>query len=625
MKALKLGVMLCVTSFLLACGSDDSSSPLTGGGNGGGASGGAKSWAASAYEREEQYPATSASSGTIEMRDGVQLAYTVTVPADEAGNPLEGPFPTILTQTGYSISFPAIPASNEYLVKRGYAHVSVDVRGTGNSGGSWDAFGENEQADYGEVIAWVAEQPFCDGNVGSWGASFMAITQLFTAAHEHPAHKAVFAIVPMADAYRDIVYTGGQTNIGFIPFWVGLVTGLTLIPTANTFDDPATAFPYLVNDVINAGTVFQLPIIVDAGTGAGPTQYDGPFWRTRSTIEYTDRIHIPTMIIGGLNDIFQRGEPMLYEALRNNTTTKLIIGPWDHLGGSSGAGLPLNDVPDLNHLAVQWFDQYLKGMNTGAESVPNVTQYLYGAEKYVTTTDWPHPQAHAERWYLREGGGLTKDMPAEGEAGTNVLQLPVNGLCSGSTSQWTAGLAALVPLPCFQDNSLNEALLEVTFTTEPMASDYYINGPIQADIWVSPDMALDVGVSVKVTLVSPDGASKEITNGLLSARHRAVDPAKSRFMDGQMIQPWHPFTEEALSPAPGVGEPILLNVEVFPTSMVVPEGYSLRLAIAASDFPHGLPPLTDLGDQVLGVYSLLTDAEHPSSVVLPIVPMSAIQ
>ena len=617
----------CVFSLALtACGSDDNAPSITPGG-GSGSSASSKTWAESAYEREEVYPSTSAVSGTIEMRDGIKLAYTVTLPADESGQAIEGAFPTILTQTGYSISFPAIPASNDYIVKRGYAHVSVDVRGTGNSGGNWDAFGPDEQADYGEVISWVAEQPFSDGNVGSWGASFMAITQLFTAAHQHPAHKAIFAIVPMADAYRDIVYTGGQTNVGFIPLWMGLVTGLSLIPTANTFDDPETAFQYLLNDVINAGTGFQLPIILDAATGAGSTQYDGEFWRTRSTIEYADRIHIPTFVVGGLNDIFQRGEPMLYEALKNNATTKLLIGPWTHVNGSSGAGLPLNDVPELNKLAVQWFDQYLKGMDTGAERVPNVTQYLYGAEKYTTSTDWPHPQAHAERWYLREGGGLTREMPAEGEAGSNVLQLPLNGLCSGSTDQWTAGLVGLTgaPIPCFSDNALNEATFEVTFTTEPMTEDYYINGPIQADIWISPDMALDVGVSVKVTLVSPEGASREITNGLLSARHRAVDDSRSRYLDGQMIQPWHPFTEEALSPAPGVGEPILLNVEVFPTSMVVPEGYSLRLAIGASDFPHGLPPLTDLADQILGVYSLLTDAEHPSSVVLPVVPADALQ
>ena len=602
-----------------ACGSDsDSDNTINGGSN----NRVSQSWVP--YEREEEYPGIATETGTIEMRDGVQLFYSLARPADAAGNPVEGALPTILTQTGYNAGIPAIPASNEYLVKRGYAHVSLDVRGTGNSGGNWTAFGEDEQADYAEVISWVAEQPFCDGNIGTWGASFMAITQLFTAAHQHPAHKAIFAIVPMGDAYRDIVVTGGQTNIGFIPLWMGLVTGLTLVPTASTFDDPAAALQNLINDVVNAGTGFQLPIIVDAATGAGATQYDGEFWRIRSPIEYTDRINIPTFIIGGLNDIFQRGEPMLYEALKDNANTKLLIGPWEHLGGSSGEGLPRDEVPELNPIALRWFDQYLRGMDTDAESIPNVTQYLYGAERYVSTTDWPHPDAQADRWYVRSGGGLSQEPPAEGEAASNILQLPVNGVCSASSSQWTAGLLGATQLPCFQDNSLNELITEVTFTTEPMAEDYYINGPIQADMWVSPLLAIDIGISVKVTLVGPDGSSREITNGILSARHRAVDPGKSRFLDGQMIQPWHPFTEEALSPAPAMGEATLLNVEIFPTSFVVPPGSSLRIAVGASDFPHGLPPLVDLVDQVLGVYELISDAEHPSSIVVPMVPNSAL-
>lgn len=614
-------VSLLVVVLLCGCNSNDSDNVV--GNNPGNNSAGSSTW--TTYEREADYPAVSESQGTIPMRDGVELAYTLKVPADENGNPVEGPFPTVLSQTGYNIDVPIIPSSNDYIIKRGYAHVSVDVRGTGNSGGNWDAFGSEEQTDYGEVIDWVANQAFCDGNIGTWGASFMGITQLFTAAHDHPAHKAVFSIVPMADAYRDILYNGGQTSMSFVPAWTALVTGLTIVPTQRTFTDPGYSLPLLVNDFVHAITGFQAPILLETISGTGPASYDGEMWRIRSPIEYTDRIHKPTFIVGGLRDIFQRGEPLLYEAIKSNATTKLLIGPWDHVATSLDTGLPKDGVPTLDALAVQWFDQYLKGIDSGAEQIPDVTQYVFGAEKYVTSPDWPHPDVSADRWYLREGGVLSKEMPGPNETGTNVLQLPVNGLCSGSSVQWSAGVMAYVPLPCFTDNTLNEQTLEVTFTSEPMTEDYYINGPIQADIWISPDMAFDVGVSVRVTLVSPDGGSKEITNGILAARHRAVDPERSRYIDGEMVQPWHPFTEEAVMPAPGVGEPVLLNVEVFPTSMMVPQGYSVRLAIGASDFPHGMPPLTDLADQALGVYSLLTDEEHPSSVVFPVVPVNSLE
>ena len=597
---------------LAACGGSD-------GGNDGGGAGADAQWFA--YERAEEYPGVVQLRGLkITMADGVELSASVALPADASGNAVTTPLPVILTQTGYNKSIPAIPASNDFLVKRGYAHVSVDVRGTGLSQGQWEAFSEVEQSDYLTVIGWASKQAWSNGTVGSWGASFMAITQLYTAAHQHPSHKAVFAIVPMADAYRDIVFSGGQTNVGFIPLWMGLVTALGVLPVEADPSVPGT----ILSHVLNAVTNFQVPLIAQSVIGVGDYNYDGPFWRTRSPIEVADRIRIPTFIVGGLNDIFQRGEPMLYEAIRKNTTAKLLIGPWQHLGGSMGAGLPQDGVPPLNQIALMWFDQYLKGMNVGAARVPNVTQYLYGEERYVTTTNWPHPQARAERLYLRGDRSLAVAAPAAGERGNTTLQQPLNGICSTSTSQWTAGIVGLLPLPCMnRDNRLNELpLLEIGYSTEPMTQDYYINGPIQADLYVSTT-ALDAGVLVRVTDVAPDGTSRELTNGILTASLRQVDPSRSRYLDGEMIQPWHPFTAESRESV-GFSTVVHLPVEVFPTSAVIKQGHRLRVTVGASDFPHGLPPVLDLLDQAVGLLTVHSNAEHPSSIVLPIVPLSAI-
>lgn len=605
-----------VISLLAACGGagNDSSDHSTGIGNETGAK---QAWFH--YQRAEEAPATVSQTGLkITLRDGVQLSASVALPADADGKALPGAFPVILTQTGYNKSIPAIPASNAFLVRHGYAHLSVDVRGTGLSGGTWEAFGENEQGDYLEVIDWAAKQNWSNGQVGTWGASFMAITQLFTAAHQHPAHKAVFAIVPMGDAYRDIVFSGGQVNIGFIPLWMGLVTGLGLLPV-----EPDPQLPLvLAEHLLGALTQFQVPVIAQAAVGLGGQNYDSEFWRIRSPLEYTDRIRVPTFVVGGLNDIFQRGEPLLYEALKGHTTSKLLIGPWQHLGGSMGEGLPRDNVPDLDSIALMWFDRYLKGMGNQAESVPNVTQYLWGEERYSTAADWPHPQARPERWYLRGDQSLSRVAPAADEASRVALQQPVNGLCSTSTSQWTAGLLGATQLPCFTDNRLNEALLELSYTSEPLAEDYYFNGPIQADLWVS-STGTDAGVLVRVTEVTADGVSHERSNGILTASFRAVDEARSRKLGGQMIQPWHAYTEASRQPLVA-GEPTLLPVEIFPTAVVIKKGNRLRITVSGSDFPHGLPPVTDLVDQALGLITFYSDAAHPSSVLLPAVPVSAI-
>lgn len=565
-----------------------------------------------AYDRPADYPKTVTVSGLkIPMSDGVVLAASVMLPADASGQVVPGPWPTVLTQTGYNQNLSAAITANAFLVQRGYAHISVDVRGTGGSEGEWEAFGTREQQDYYETMDWVARQAWSDGKVGTWGPSFMGITQLFTAARQHPAHKAVFAIVPMADAYRDIVFQGGQVNAGFIPLWIGLVTGLGLVTPDPTLSDPAMALTALTGHVLGALTEFQVPILAGA-LGGTATAYDSPFWRLRSPIEQADKIRIPTFIVGGLDDLFQRGEPLLYEAIRKNATARLLIGPWTHLAGSFGNGLPADGVPDLNHLALQWFDQYVRGQAAGAEAIPAVTQYIKGLGRFVTEPDWPHPAIDPLRLYLRGDRSLSSTAPAAGEASAQMLQQPLGGLCSASTNQWVAG--ALTGTPCTTDGRIAEAS-ETTYTTTPLDRDLYLNGPIEADLWISTT-ASDAGVSVRVDDVAPDGSVQNLTNGLLSASMRAMDASRSRLVKGVSLQPWHPFTQGAMLPVKP-GEPMLLQVEVFPTSALLRAGHALRISVGPSDFPHGLPPLPSLVNGVLGAITLYSDATHPSSVSLP--------
>jgi putative CocE/NonD family hydrolase len=616
MRAFSLTAALAVFSLLSACGGGGGDAAVSG--SNGGSKASNKSW--QPYEREVEYPATaSRSAQAITMDDGIRLAAEVMLPADADGNEAPGPFPTIVTITGYNSGAGAVGGLNAHFVQRGYVHVSVDVRGTGGSEGTWMAFDEREKADYPQILDWVAAQDFCSGcDIGTWGPSFMGITQMFLGAQQHPNHKAMVPIVPMADAYRDIVFAGGSVNTAFIPLWMGIVTGLGVMQT-NAFTDPEMSFNAFLSTLLGV-TEFQLPVILDAVIGSEEVAYDGEFWRTRSTIYTADQIRIPTFVVGGLQDIFQRGEPLLYEVLKQNVEAKLLIGPWAHLGGSSGAGLPADGVPSLNNIALQWFDEHLKGMDSGASAQPDVTQYVYGLERYKTEPDWPNPNAAAERWYLRGDGGLTQAMSEAGEASQPpYIQQPANGVCSGSTSQWLLGL--LEGTPCQSDNRLTE-VTEITYTSEPFTEDYYINGPIQADIWLTTPQQ-DANVVVRVTSVSPDGASFELTDGIMAVRHRALDESRSRYLDGQMIQPYHPFTKEAeqlLSPL--AMEPTEVAVEIFPTSAVIPAGHSLRISVGPSDFPHAAAPVNQQLEQLLAPVTILSSAEHPSSVVVPVVPLN---
>ncbi|MDP1540291.1 MAG: CocE/NonD family hydrolase [Moraxellaceae bacterium] len=580
------------------------------------------------YDRPADYAGVTKLPTTfITMRDGVQLAASVTLPALSEGQVDTGKYPTILIQTSYNLSagslVSAIGGADPFMVQRGYATVVVDVRGTGNSTGKWEAFGAEEQADFKEVAEWVTQQSWSNGSIGVFGVSYLGITAILTAQQQHPAVKAAFPIVPIGDGYRDIVFTGGNVNATFIPLWMGLITGLGALSFDALQADPAVGLQSIIGNLLNAITGFQVPTMLKALLGESETVYDGDFWAERSPIEGANKVNVPTFIVGGLFDLFQRSEPMWFEALKGQVPVKLLIGPWTHIeaAGVPSNGLPQDGVPNLQQLQLQWFDQYVMGLDTNAAAQPNVTQYVLGLDRYQITSDWPHPAMKPEVFFLQPEGTVTKQQPTAENATHTVLQQPLNGLCSSSTTQWTAGITAMLPIPCFSDNTLAETGA-AQFLTPVSEEGFYINGPMQANIWVSTT-AMDTNVSVRIDLIGVGGSSEPVTNGLLTASHRHVDESRSRIMNGVMLQPWHTYRIDTLMPVKP-NEPMLIPIEIFPSAAYVPPGARLRISINSSNFPQGLQPVPTLLKSVLGIMTVHTDSQHPSSIVLPVVPVSAL-
>lgn len=563
-------------------------------------------WEETIYDRPEIYSNYITEKDVfIKMRDGVILAADVHRP-DGLGS-----FPVILTQTPYNKNVSTTENLNEYFIKRGYVHIVVDVRGTGSSQGAWDSFGEAEQLDGKELVEWAASQSWSNGKIGLYGSSYRAINQLLTAAQQPEGLEAIFPIVPMGDMYRDILMSGGMVNTGFIPLWLGLVTGSGLLPPTYTLTEPIMGTTVLLS---HTGQTLGFPVsTLSSVITGGDFAYDGPAAWLRSPLTVADEIKVPAFFTGGLHDLFQRGTPLLYEILKaNGVTTKLLMGNWTH--GNYGSGLPADNVPALDHIALRWFDQYLMGINTNINKIPDVTQYVLGEDRFEVQPGWPHENTVAERYYLRGGNLLTKETPAMLEPSRTMLQQPLNGICSGSTNQWTAGIPSA--LPCTKDNRLTE-LTELTYTTAPVPSDLRISGPIAAKIFAKTT-ARELILSVRVTDVAPDGTSSEITAGWLAASHRAVDESKSRFLNGENTQPWHLFTKAAVQEVTP-NEVMELNVEIFPSNFVIKEGHRLRVAIGPSDFPHSMSPVPQLVDQLGGVATILNNSKYPSSIVLPVV------
>jgi putative CocE/NonD family hydrolase len=498
-------------------------------------------------------------------------------------------------------------------VERGYAVLTVDVRGTGSSGGVWDAVGPKEQADGSEIVEWARTRPWSNGKIGLFGPSYMGINQIFTAAQQPKGLKAIFPIIPAGDVYRDIVLTGGEPNVSFIPFWMGLIGVAALTPDSALAGEPADVLQGIEALASHASglATFDLPAISQVVTG-GQAAYDGDFWSTRSPIEAIDKVKVPAFFVGGLRDIFQRGTPLLYERLKRREQSHLLMGPWSHIQAAGGRGLPDDGVPKPTQIALRWFDHWLMGKNTHPERIPDVTQYVYGRDHYKTQPDWPDPRLKPSRLFLRGGEGLGPEAPDGREPPQSFLQFPLAGTCTPSTGQWTVGL--LDPIPCQDDNRLNEKF-EVTYTTPPLKRPLELSGPILANIWVTTTTR-DAVITARITDVQPGGRSQQLTMGWLAGSFREVDKTRSRYADGDLIQPWHPFTKGSskfLEP----GEPTRLPIEVFPTRATIMPGHRLRVSIGPGDFPHQLPTLPLGVDSLAGRIKVLTDPRHESFVELP--------
>ncbi|NUS51878.1 MAG: CocE/NonD family hydrolase [Nocardioidaceae bacterium] len=556
----------------------------------------------------------------VTMSDGRVLRVNVYRPARADGSAVPRRFPVILTQTPYNKSAPQLGFRNDYLVQRGYVQVVADVRGTGSSEGTWDSFGSREQQDGAELVRWAhaRSRPWSNGDVGLWGISYAAINQFFTAARHPAGLKAMFPVVAAGDVYRDVVASGGQIDSGFIPFWLGLVTATGLVPPKYTAVDPASGTAALLQHAGGA-LAFQGPTIGDAVAGGDPA-YDGRFYRLRSPLSVVDKVRVPTFVTGGEYDLFQRGEPMLYQRLRaSGVPSRLLVGPWTHLQAATAPGLPAQGIPSLDALALRWFDRYLRGSADPSlgDDVRPVTYYEIGSGRWRTADRWLPRTVHARAWRL--SGSATPGTPGRLTRSTRttagadrVYPVPVAGLCTRSASQWTAGLAA-VP-GCESDNRLND-LAGTSYETAPLGRAVHVMGPVNARLFASTT-APDGMLSVHVEDVAPDGTADRLTGGWQVLSHRAVDRSRVVRRDGEVLQTYHPFTRAAQLPVPA-GKVLPVDVEVFPTGAVLRKGHRLRITVQAFDTPHLSPTATQLPGAA-GVITLHHSARYPSRVVLPV-------
>src|SRR3954454_13555599 len=561
----------------------------------------------------------------IRMSDGRTLRADLRLPK------ADGRVQVVLTETSYNkdnnnpLGLPgcssdsALASGNQALMDKGIGIMILDDRGAGASEGRWDSWGQRTQDDYAEVLDWIQAQKWSNGKVGMNGTSYMGITSFLVTEQDQKrvrdgkprAVQAIWANVPMADAYRDVTFHGGAVDAGFIPLWLGLTTGLSDIPPSNTLDDPAGAGQNYAGHLQN-GFDFAAQKMVDSTTG-GDSAYDGPFYRLRSPVDRIKDVRVPVAMTGGWWDIFQRGEPLLFESLVNAPVKKLWMMPQYH-GGPDATSWNTQNVGDEQAFEANWFDHWLNGASNGVEKFSPVNLYTMGAERWQHLGKWPVPNTTYTPYYLDAGKKLGTKKPTTPTSDTTPL-LPASSPCSRMSAQWTAGAASG---PCDTDNSSWEAT-GLTYTTPPLTNDTELTGLIKASVYAELTSAKDATLVAVLSDVDPaSGKSNQVTAGFLLASQRAIDKKKSWYSkSGQMIRPWHPFTrasQQAVVP----GEADRYDIEIYPTSQVVKTGHEIRLTIGTADTPATQTPLPDLVNEV-GTITLLHGPAYPSNVLLPVI------
>jgi uncharacterized protein len=559
----------------------------------------------------------------VRMSDRVILHVNVIRPAKRSGGPVRKRLPVLLTQTPYNNNSPKLNFEDSYLVEHGYVQVIADVRGTGSSEGMWSPFGRREQRDGYELAEWAGRQPWSDGRIGLHGTSYGAINQILTSEENPPGVMAAFPIVPMADAYRDVTFGGGTVNTSFIPVWLGLVNGLGLVPPTYTTNNPLESARVLV-DHSGGALSFQSDQILDAA-GGGNAAYDGPFYRIRSPIDRIGQDHIPTFIVGGWFDLFQRGEPLLYQALhRHGVPTRLLMGPWYHI--TAGRGLPAKDVPSLNNLELRWMDHFVKGIpdpglkNRGPvkNRIAPVTYFENGAGLWRTTSGWYSPNTSFKPLFLSGPAGAHSPgklvfRPVKGQKPDTLTYNPATGPCSRSSVEGTAGVGA--SLPCETGGRANDAT-SLSYDI-PMEHELHLLGPMAVQLWVSSFQARDSMITARVEDVAPDGKATQISAGWDTLSLRALAQKRTVYSRGFMTMPFHPFTQRSILPIPN-GKPVEVDLEIYPTGWDVRGGHKLRVTLQEADVPHLFSPLPTSLVSVGANLSIYHDRTHRSALITPV-------
>ncbi len=514
--------------------------------------------------------------------DGVRLQATLTGEAPLAPRPVVVEFSPYGRNSGTLNGGPA------------YNHLLIQIRGTGDSAGRFDALGPRTQADVAEVLGWACRQPWSDGRLALNGFSASAIT-IYNSLHlQLPCVEAAVLKSGTFELYRDLLVPGAINNI--VP-----AAGVMLLigaPAAMQGPSHPETGPDTTAGLLGAGlTALQHPTL-DA------------WWRERGF--RGDVNHLPILMVNGFFDVESRGAFEGYRRLRRDGAHLLMVGA--HEGAPAGTDAGLGEMR-------AWLDHFVRDVENGVEQHPRAQLWLADGDREAMlagrfvrydAANWPVPGTRWVPLALRQDGSLGFE-PDPVAARQPYAAVPSQSLATDPPNAAIVGAGGMNAL-----TARFPALTEMTvpgrlgrsYTTAPLKADVLAAGPLNLELKLA-STAPQTNLWAVLSDVAEDGSAHPLTAGRLNSDFPRVIRRRSLVRRGRIVQPYGDFT----TPKPAAaGATRRYRVELWPVGNRFRKGHRIRLDIVGSS-AASLPGAPAVNAVTVG-------GRRPSRLLFPVLPGS---
>ncbi|TDQ50251.1 CocE/NonD family hydrolase [Actinorugispora endophytica] len=492
----------------------------------------------------------------IPLRDGTRLAARIWRPTGSD----DAPVPAVLEFIPYrqrDLTAQRDSIHHPYMAGHGYACARVDLRGSGDSEGVLaDEYLEQEMNDAEEVLAWLADQPWCDGRTGMMGISWGGFNALQVAARGPESLRAIVTASSTDDRYADDVHYMGGCLLGDNLSWASTMLAYNSCPP-----DPAVVgerWREMWRERLDGSGVW-----LDTWLRH---QHRDDYWKHGSVCEDLRAVRVPVLAVSGWADGYSNA---VFRLLQGLEVPRLgLIGPWSHKYPHLGKPGPA--IGFLQQV-VRWWDRWLKDVDNDVmdepmlrswmqESMPPSTAYTERPGRWVGEPSWPSPHVVSQRRPL-----LPKRV-AEPDEAVGPAELSLRSPLS--VGQFAGKWCSYNAPPDLPYDQREEDGGSMVFDSEPLTERCEILGSPVVDLEVAADRPVAM-VAVRLSDVAPDGAATRVTYGLLNLAHA----------DGhERPEPLEPGRRHTVS--------VVLNG----AAQAFPAGHRIRVSLSTSYWPLAWPP-----------------------------------